>query len=32
MTEEQRIINKHLLAKVLKICDIGEIEIKQAKM
>jgi hypothetical protein len=27
MTKEQRIINKHLLAKVLKIFHIGEIEV-----
>ncbi len=32
MAEEQRIINRHLLAEVLKICHISEIEVDQVKI
>ncbi len=30
--DEQRIINKHLLEKVLKFCHIGEIKADQVEM
>ncbi len=32
MTEEQRIINRHILVEVLKFCHIGEIEVDYTKM
>ncbi len=32
MTKEERIMKRHILAKVLKFCHIDEIEVDYAKM